>query len=210
MFKVVWALLLYICVCLNSPWAWSNCCPQELWYKEDYAIVSSAMPYATPYESINSGCTSFLLPIGCSGLAVLSKFPIVEASIHPVLDWRFVLIVNSIKCYYQLLGQTRSFHPSRKLLEIWRGDIRAERCGGGEDPVAREDYRRVHHPHGLLLHQGEPSLANANEATISISFNVKSVARLLITRSPATCKQWRRYVARILHPTSQHRSTLDI
>ena len=54
--------------------------PQELWYKEDYAIVSSAMPYATPYESINSGCTSFLLPIGCSGLAVLSKFPIVEVN----------------------------------------------------------------------------------------------------------------------------------
>ena len=40
--------------------------------------MSSAMPFATPYESINSGCTSFLLPIGCSGLAVLSKFPIIE------------------------------------------------------------------------------------------------------------------------------------
>jgi len=66
---------------------------QELWYKEDYAIVSSAMPYATPYESINSGCTSFLLPIGCSGLAVLSKFPIVEAKLVPFTHrgnfWRF-------------------------------------------------------------------------------------------------------------------------
>jgi len=66
---------------------------QELWYKEDYAIVSSAMPYATPYESINSGCTSFLLPIGCSGLAVLSKFPIIEAKLVPFTHrgnfWRF-------------------------------------------------------------------------------------------------------------------------
>jgi len=66
---------------------------QELWYKEDYAIVSSAMPFATPYESINSGCTSFLLPIGCSGLAVLSKFPIIEAKLVPFTHrgnfWRF-------------------------------------------------------------------------------------------------------------------------
>lgn len=51
---------------------------QELWYKEDYAIISSAMPFATPYESINSGCSSFILPFGCSGLAVLSKHPIIE------------------------------------------------------------------------------------------------------------------------------------
>ena len=36
------------------------------------------MPFATPYESINSGCSSFILPFGCSGLAVLSKHPIIE------------------------------------------------------------------------------------------------------------------------------------
>lgn len=51
------------------------------------------MPFATPYESINSGCTSFLLPIGCSGLAVLSKFPIIEAKLVPFTHrgnfWRF-------------------------------------------------------------------------------------------------------------------------
>ena len=66
---------------------------QELWYKEDYDIVSSAMPFSTPYESINSGCTSFLLPIGCSGLAVFSKFPIIEARLVPFTHrgsfWRF-------------------------------------------------------------------------------------------------------------------------
>ena len=38
------------------------------------------MPFATPYESINSGCSSFILPFGCSGLAVLSKHPIIEVN----------------------------------------------------------------------------------------------------------------------------------
>lgn len=66
---------------------------QELWYKEDYEIISSAMPFATPYESINSGCSSFILPFGCSGLAVLSKHPIIEVRLVPFTHrgnfWKF-------------------------------------------------------------------------------------------------------------------------
>ena len=38
------------------------------------------MPYITHYESINSGCSSFILPLGCSGLTILSKHPIVEVT----------------------------------------------------------------------------------------------------------------------------------
>ena len=52
------------------------------------------MSYATPYESINSGCTSFLLPIGCSGLAVLSKYPIVEVEIITGCPKKMVSCVN--------------------------------------------------------------------------------------------------------------------
>ena len=33
------------------------------------------------FSGINSGCTSFILPLGCSGLTVLSKYPIVDVSI---------------------------------------------------------------------------------------------------------------------------------
>jgi len=66
---------------------------QELWYREDYSIISSSMPYITHYESINSGCSSFILPLGCSGLTILSKHPIVEVRLVPFTHrgsfWRF-------------------------------------------------------------------------------------------------------------------------
>ena len=66
---------------------------QELWYREDYSIIASSMPYITHYESINSGCSSFILPLGCSGLTILSKHPIVEVRLVPFTHrgsfWRF-------------------------------------------------------------------------------------------------------------------------
>jgi len=66
---------------------------QELWYREDYKIIASSMPYITHYESINSGCASFILPLGCSGLTILSKHPIVEVRLVPFTHrgsfWRF-------------------------------------------------------------------------------------------------------------------------
>jgi len=66
---------------------------QEIWYREDYNIIASAMPYITNYESINLGCTSFLLPLGCSGLTILSRHPITEVRLVPFTHrgsfWRF-------------------------------------------------------------------------------------------------------------------------
>jgi len=66
---------------------------QEIWYREDYNIIASSMPYITHYESINLGCTSFLVPLGCSGLTILSKHPITEVRLVPFTHrgsfWRF-------------------------------------------------------------------------------------------------------------------------
>jgi len=66
---------------------------QELWYKADYEFLKTTMPYATAFESINAGCTSFLLPLGCSGLTVLSKYPIINVRLIPFNHrgnfWRF-------------------------------------------------------------------------------------------------------------------------
>lgn len=66
---------------------------QEIWYREDYNIIASAMPYITHYESINLGCSSFLVPLGCSGLTILSRYPITEVRLVPFTHrgsfWRF-------------------------------------------------------------------------------------------------------------------------
>lgn len=66
---------------------------QEVWYREDYEIIASSMPYISRYESINSGCSSFILPLGCSGLTILSRHPIVEVRLVPFTHrgsfWRF-------------------------------------------------------------------------------------------------------------------------
>jgi len=66
---------------------------QEIWYREDYNIIASAMPFISHYESINLGCTSFLLPLGCSGLTILSRHPITEVRLVPFTHrgsfWRF-------------------------------------------------------------------------------------------------------------------------
>jgi len=66
---------------------------QEIWYREDYNIIASAMPFISNYESINLGCTSFLLPLGCSGLTILSRHPITEVRLVPFTHrgsfWRF-------------------------------------------------------------------------------------------------------------------------
>lgn len=66
---------------------------QEIWYREDYNIIASSMPYITHYESINLGCSSFLVPLGCSGLTILSRYPITEVRLVPFTHrgsfWRF-------------------------------------------------------------------------------------------------------------------------
>jgi len=57
---------------------------QEVWYKSQYDAVRGSMPYITDFEAINSGCSGrFLLPIGCSGLVILSRHPIEFAEIRP-------------------------------------------------------------------------------------------------------------------------------
>ena len=46
------------------------------------SIIPKYNNYHSHYESINLGCTSFLLPLGCSGLTILSRHPITEVTIH--------------------------------------------------------------------------------------------------------------------------------
>ena len=41
-------------------------------------IFDNRQTFFSHYESINLGCTSFLLPLGCSGLTILSRHPITE------------------------------------------------------------------------------------------------------------------------------------
>jgi len=66
---------------------------QELWYRADYDLLRTTMPYVSQYDNLNSGCTSFLLPLGCSGLTVLSRHPIVDVRLIPFNHrgnfWRF-------------------------------------------------------------------------------------------------------------------------
>lgn len=57
---------------------------QEVWYKSQHDLLRGAMPYITNFETTNPECSGrFYFPIGCSGLAVLSRQPIEFAEIRP-------------------------------------------------------------------------------------------------------------------------------
>ncbi len=56
---------------------------QEVWYRSDHELVKSALPYSTYFGIFNSGCSGYLLPLGCSGLTILSRHPLVEVKFTP-------------------------------------------------------------------------------------------------------------------------------
>ena len=58
---------------------------QEVWYLSQYELVKGTLPYITDYQALNNGGCSgrFFIPLGCSGLVILSRHPIVFAEVQP-------------------------------------------------------------------------------------------------------------------------------
>ncbi|TRY72102.1 hypothetical protein TCAL_01108 [Tigriopus californicus] len=56
---------------------------QEVWFKEDYNVLRHTLPFVTFFESFNVDCSGFLIPMGCSGLMILSRHPIEEVDFKP-------------------------------------------------------------------------------------------------------------------------------
>ena len=56
---------------------------QEVWYRSAHELLRSALPYSTYFGILNSGCSGYLLPLGCSGLTILSRHPFQEVEFTP-------------------------------------------------------------------------------------------------------------------------------
>jgi len=56
---------------------------QEVWYRRDHELLRSAIPHSTYFGIFNSGCSGYLLPLGCSGLTILSRHPLQEVEFTP-------------------------------------------------------------------------------------------------------------------------------
>ena len=56
---------------------------QEVWYRSDHELLRTALPYSTYFGIFNSGCSGYLLPLGCSGLTILSRYPFVDVEFTP-------------------------------------------------------------------------------------------------------------------------------
>jgi len=66
---------------------------QEVWYRSDHDLLRTALPYSTYFGIFNSGCSGYLLPIGCSGLTILSRHPFISVEFTPFVErgnfWSF-------------------------------------------------------------------------------------------------------------------------
>ena len=60
---------------------------QEVWFRRDYDIIRSAVPYASYFESFNQ-CSGYFLPMECSGLVILSRHKIEHVEFLPFRDGR--------------------------------------------------------------------------------------------------------------------------
>ena len=56
---------------------------QEVWYRSDHKLLRTALPYSTYFGSFNSDCSGVILPLGCSGLTILSRHPLSEINFTP-------------------------------------------------------------------------------------------------------------------------------
>ena len=56
---------------------------QEVWYRSDHKLLRTALPYSTYFGSFNSDCSGVILPLGCSGLTILSRHPLSEVVFTP-------------------------------------------------------------------------------------------------------------------------------
>ena len=75
---------------------------QEVWYRSDHKLLRTALPYSTYFGSFNSDCSGVILPLGCSGLTILSRHPLSEINFTPFNV--SILICTYIKCdHYNML-----------------------------------------------------------------------------------------------------------
>lgn len=58
---------------------------QEVWYRADHDVIRTALPHSTYFGIFNSGCSGYLLPLGCSGLTILSKHPFESVEFTPFM-----------------------------------------------------------------------------------------------------------------------------
>ena len=56
---------------------------QEVWYRCDYDLLKATFPYSSYLSDHYSRATGNLVPVGCSGLVILSKFPLEEVEFFP-------------------------------------------------------------------------------------------------------------------------------
>ena len=59
---------------------------QEVWSRQDYEFLKTTLNYSTSFNEMNPACYeefSVLTPIGCSGLALLSRYPLEYISFLP-------------------------------------------------------------------------------------------------------------------------------
>ena len=57
---------------------------QELWFRDDHNLLTSAsLPYSNHFGTFNSDCKGYILPLECSGLTILSRYPFVELEFTP-------------------------------------------------------------------------------------------------------------------------------
>ena len=57
---------------------------QEVWYKSQHDLLKGSMPFITSFKTTNPSCSGrFYFPLGCSGVTVLSRYPIEFAEIRP-------------------------------------------------------------------------------------------------------------------------------
>ena len=54
---------------------------QEIWYRADHELLRQAYPYSTSFDALNPRCTSTSWK--CSGLMILSKYPLQEVEFTP-------------------------------------------------------------------------------------------------------------------------------
>ena len=56
---------------------------QELWYRADYDLLKALFPHSSYLSDHYNNATGNIAPLGCSGLVILSKFPLEEVEFLP-------------------------------------------------------------------------------------------------------------------------------
>ena len=103
---------------------------EELWMRPDYATIKERIPegwFMTEYsEMTNGGCDGTVAPDGCSGLAVVSRYPFIEVC-KPIF----------LNCFTETY-----FHTFQKSFTVYKDHGNAAHFWDGES-LARKGVGRV-------------------------------------------------------------------